>query len=248
MTGPRKGEIASLTPVSFNLDANPPTITVDAADSKHRRKDVLPLHPELVAMLRDWLKGMKPTDRLFPRLAGKKTWVMVKNDLERAGIPYRNHAGIADFHAAGRHTHITELLRNGASIPEAQKLARHSDVKMTMRYTHIGIDDQARALAALPAPKPASSAAPAQDGALQMRCISRDSGRHSSSPCDTDDAFLKRQNPCQGKGFDTDCRHLSPSGKSGGGGNRTRVHISRSYNPEECYGNRSGNLGPNLSP
>jgi hypothetical protein len=27
--------------------------------------------------------------------------------------------GIADFHAAGRHTHITELLRNGASLGDA---------------------------------------------------------------------------------------------------------------------------------
>jgi hypothetical protein len=32
------------------------------------------------------------------------------------------------------------------------ELARHSDVKMTMRYTHTGIDDQAEALKNLPAP------------------------------------------------------------------------------------------------
>lgn len=60
--------------------------------------------------------------------------------------------GLADFHAAGRHTHITELLRNGATLPEARELARHSDIKMTMKYVHIGIDDQAKALAALPTP------------------------------------------------------------------------------------------------
>ena len=77
---------------------------------------------------------------------------MVKKDLERAGIPYVTSAGVADFHEAGRHTHITELLRSGASLPEARELARHSDIKMTMRYTHIGIDDQAKALAALPNP------------------------------------------------------------------------------------------------
>jgi len=84
---------------------------------------------------------------------------MVRKDLERVGIPYKDEDGcVADFHAAGRHTHITELLRNGASLVEAQKLARHSDVKMTMKYTHIGIDDQAEALEKLPS--------------LQMRCIS----------------------------------------------------------------------------
>ena len=78
---------------------------------------------------------------------------MLKQDLERAGIPYQTEEGTADFHAVGRHTHITELLRNGASLVEARELARHSDIRMTMRYTHIGLDDQARAVAAIPAPR-----------------------------------------------------------------------------------------------
>jgi len=67
------------------------------------------------------------------------------------GIPYETEDGIADFHASGRHTHITELLRNGATLPEVQKLARHLDIKMTMKYVHIGIADQAKAVANLPA-------------------------------------------------------------------------------------------------
>ena len=91
---------------------------------------------------------------------------MIKKDLERVGIPYRTEEGTADFHAVGRHTHITELLRNGASLVEARELARHSDIRMTMRYTHIGLVDQARAVAAIPAPRspaapPAAGAAPA---------------------------------------------------------------------------------------
>ena len=121
-----------------------PTVTVEARHSKHRRKDVLPLHPELVAELREWFAGLAPSDKLFPDLAGKNTAVMVKHDLEKIGIPYRNDAGVADFHAAGRHTHITELVRSGASLPEVKELARHSDIKMTMKYTHIGMEDQAR--------------------------------------------------------------------------------------------------------
>ena len=128
-------------------------MTVEAACSKHRRKDVLPLHPELVGMLRQWLQGVEPTEKLFPLLDRKKTWLMVRKDLERVGIPYETEDGIADFHAAGRHTHITELLRNGASLPEAKELARHSDINMTMRYTHIGMDDRAKAVANIPSPK-----------------------------------------------------------------------------------------------
>ena len=38
------------------------------------------------------------------------------------------------------------------------ELARHSDVKMTMRYMHIGIDDQADALKKLPRPHTINSA------------------------------------------------------------------------------------------
>jgi integrase len=152
MTGLRRGELASLTPQNFNFRSHPPTVTVHATISKHRRKDVLPLHPDLVELLKDWFDALGPDERLFPKLAKRRTWLMVKKDLERVGIPYETAEGIADFHAAGRHTHITELLRNGASLPVAKELARHADVKMTMRYTHIGINDQARALRGLRMP------------------------------------------------------------------------------------------------
>ncbi len=150
MTGLRRKELASLTPASFQLEEDPATLTVDAACSKHRRKDVLPLHPDLVVMLGEWLADLDRADVLFPDLAKRRTWLMVRKDLERVGIPYRTDEGIADFHAAGRHTHITELLRSGASLPEARELARHSDIRMTMKYTHIGIDDQAKAVSRLP--------------------------------------------------------------------------------------------------
>lgn len=142
LTGLRRNELASLTRRSFDLDTSPPTLTIEAKYSKHRRKDVLPIHPELAAMLRIWLKGIEPGQRLFPLLARRKTWRMVRKDLERVGIPYETEDGIADFHAAGRHTHITELLRNGASLVEAKELARHSDIKTTMKYTHIGLMDR----------------------------------------------------------------------------------------------------------
>lgn len=150
LTGLRKSEIASLTPNSFALDHNPPTVTVEAAASKNRKRAVLPLHPQLTAMLREWLRDVHSDQPLFPELAKRRGYLMVKKDLERVGIPYETADGIADFHAAGRHTHITELLRNGASLPEAMNLARHSDVRLTMKYTHIGIDDQAKAIERLP--------------------------------------------------------------------------------------------------
>jgi hypothetical protein len=38
------------------------------------------------------------------------------------------------------------------TLPQARELARHGDMQLTMKYTHIGIQDQAKALAALPNP------------------------------------------------------------------------------------------------
>ncbi|MBA2114093.1 tyrosine-type recombinase/integrase [Bremerella alba] len=150
MTGLRRGELASLTPANFDLASQPATVTIPATISKHRKKDVLPLHPDLVTFLHVWLKDLQSCEVLFPHLAKRRTWLMVKKDLERVGIAYETPEGVADFHAAGRHTHITELLRNGSSLPEARMLARHADINMTMKYTHIGIQDQAKALKGLP--------------------------------------------------------------------------------------------------
>ena len=58
-TGLRAGELASLTIGSFDLDADPPTITVEAAYSKRRRRDVLPLRSDLAVLLRPYLSSVK---------------------------------------------------------------------------------------------------------------------------------------------------------------------------------------------
>ncbi|MHC5537080.1 tyrosine-type recombinase/integrase [Singulisphaera rosea] len=153
LTGLGRLELASLTPNSFKLDDEQPTLVVQASSSKHHRKDTLSMHPELVAMVREWTQDMEPDAPLFPRLARKKTYTMVQKDLERAGMPYETHEGLADFHAAGRHSHITGLVKSGASIMEAKELARHADIRQTAKYTHIGMQDRADALGNLPVPK-----------------------------------------------------------------------------------------------
>ena len=92
-TGFRKGEIGSLGKRSFNLDADPPTATVEASFSKRRRQDTQVLHAELVLQLRAWLAAkehLAPTTPLFPvsgRMSGgvdRKTHKMIRMDLEAA--------------------------------------------------------------------------------------------------------------------------------------------------------------------
>ena len=57
-TGLRTHEIASRTLRSFDLQASPPTVCVEACYSKHRRMDILPLADELV----EYLRALDPVD------------------------------------------------------------------------------------------------------------------------------------------------------------------------------------------
>jgi len=90
-TGLRRGEIGSLTLRSFQLTGKLPTVTVEAAYSKHRREDRQILHPDLVERLRRWLSDRKPEpgEILFPiseRTCGidRRTSEMMMQDLAAA--------------------------------------------------------------------------------------------------------------------------------------------------------------------
>lgn len=153
-TGLRASELASLTPGSFRLDETPPTVTVLAGYSKHRRQDVLPLHPSLVESLRPWLAGKKAATPVWPGAwaRSKSAGKTLQRDLKVAGIPYIDDQGLyADFHAL-RHTFITNMIKSGINPKTAQSLARHSTIDLTMNvYTKLTIADQASAIATLPA-------------------------------------------------------------------------------------------------
>lgn len=87
---------------------------------------------------------------------------------------------------------------------------------MTMRYTHIGIGDQAKAVANLPAPKlaekPTSPDAKRKDLALQMRCKFCSADSHPLTFAGTDDEVHKRENPFRSKGYVASCRQLAVTG------------------------------------
>ena len=170
-TGFRANELRSLTPESFDLDANPPKVTVQAAYSKHRRKDVQPIRRDLADLLRPWLAGKeagrpvfampdKPIKLIRTDLdAAREAWIKeVRSKEERQTrrqsdfLAYCNSAErFVDFHAL-RHTYISRLVASGANIKVAQELARHSTPTLTLgRYAHVQLVDQTRALDALPA-------------------------------------------------------------------------------------------------
>jgi integrase len=82
-TGLRSGELSSLTPESFELTADPPAVVVEAAYSKHRRRDTVPLHPNLIPELRGWLAGKPAGVVVWPGKWAKHTEAvdMIRRDL-----------------------------------------------------------------------------------------------------------------------------------------------------------------------
>ncbi len=150
-TGLRRNELAALNPQSFDFDSKPPTVTVEASVSKHRRRDVLPVHDELVDLLRAWVESHPPDASLWPGTWWRRAADMLKRDLKAAGIPAVDERGrVLDFHAL-RHTYISNLASAGVHPSVAKELARHSTIQLTMdRYTHVAQEKMAEALEALP--------------------------------------------------------------------------------------------------
>ena len=174
-TGFRAKELRSLTPASFDLDGEPPTVRVQAACSKRRRTDTQPIRRDLAELLRDWLSGRPVNELLFSRLPGdtarmlradlllaRGEWIKAAtSDKEREArgktdfLCYENAAGeVADFHST-RHTYVSGIVASGASVKTAQELARHSNPSLTIgRYSHTRLHDLQGALDALPKPSP----------------------------------------------------------------------------------------------
>ena len=170
-TGFRASELRSLTPESFDLASDPPTVTVGASYSKRRREDQQPIRPDLAALLRPWVADRAAGVPVFATLPGntarmlrsdlrtaRKAWIAAapvgpeREARERSDfLKYRNAAGeVADFHAT-RHTYISGVVAGGASVKTAQELARHSTPVLTIgRYSHARLHDLQGALESLP--------------------------------------------------------------------------------------------------
>ena len=173
-TGYRRNEIGSVQEGSFDFESDPPTLTVQASYSKHRRTDILPLRRDFAQRIREWLTTRprrSPGQPLFA-ITGKHTAEMLQKDLARARQAWIKEAHddrercrrekssflarqdengrVVDFHAL-RTTFVTNLSRSGVHPKTAQTLARHSDINLTMNtYTRLGVLDQAAAVESLP--------------------------------------------------------------------------------------------------
>ncbi len=161
------GELRSLSPASFRLSGDEPTVTVAAAYCKHRRESTLPLRPDTVEMLIAHLRDRQADGCAFAVPPRQHVAKMIRADLDAARakwikeaknnedesreksdfLAYTNHAKRkADFHAL-RHTFISNLAAGGVHPKIAQTLARHSTFALTMeRYSHSDHDKELAAM------------------------------------------------------------------------------------------------------
>ena len=136
------------------LDFAEPSVTVEACCSKNRRKDVQPLSGNVAADMKWFCAGKPRSKPLWPGNWPEVGSDVLRHNLARVGIPYSDENGnVYDFHAL-RRQFITDMVASGVHPKDAQALARHSIITLTMdRYAHVRQADLRSALDKLPGPK-----------------------------------------------------------------------------------------------
>ena len=147
-TGLRRGELRSLTSSSFDLSTSMPTVTVEAAKSKRGYFTSLGRDCRHATRI---LNGTELNCAVWPGSWWRQAPKMLRIDLGDAEIPaIDNNGRIVDFHAL-RTTFVTSLARAGVWPAMAQRLARHSDINLTLNtYTCIQMSELEEAVGRLP--------------------------------------------------------------------------------------------------
>ena len=100
-------------------------------------EDELPLHPELVTVLREWRKAETPVNGwLFGNLDTGKPYhadTMRQRHLNRVAATPEIGLPKLGWHAF-RHTYRANLSESGMPLEVQQKLMRHADIAMTTKY------------------------------------------------------------------------------------------------------------------
>lgn len=159
-TGARWSELTRTRWADWDLEQR--TLVLRAENTKSKKRRVLPLRQQMVAVLKDlravqerilgrepeavepvflspeaarWMKATNNAMRLFDRLL--KRAVIARVDAEGRKL---------DIHSL-RHTFGSRLARNGVGLVQVQRLMGHSDPKLTAQvYTHLDVEDLRKAV------------------------------------------------------------------------------------------------------
>lgn len=116
--------------------------TIRIKEGKGGREAIVPLNPEVIPVLMDYLKvrpslkvdGEQP---LFITDFGHRwcrfgVYRMYKDYKKMAGINKRG-----GLHVFGRHTPASLMIKHGCDIMTIKEIMRHKDIETTARYLHI---------------------------------------------------------------------------------------------------------------
>ena len=145
-TGLRRGELFSLK--WSDVDLAGALLTVRAAAAKSGDSRRIPLNDEAQGVLRDWRKQSKrhaPEDLVFPGDGGARLTNIVKGWATVCKL-----AKLADFRFHDlRHTFASKLVQRGVDLNTVRALMGHSDMTMTLRYSHLTPGNLSAAVAKL---------------------------------------------------------------------------------------------------
>ena len=136
-TGLRVGEVRSLKRDSFDWEhPRGPLVIIEAGYSKRRRREEQPIPTVIARRLRPWIES-RPGRGLIWTLPHDPA-AMLRRDLAAAKVEHEDEQGrTLDMHSL-RHTFVTRLANSGLPVKQAQTLARHSTVTLTMdTYAHV---------------------------------------------------------------------------------------------------------------
>jgi integrase len=136
-TGLRRAELLSLRWSGLDMHAKMLTVRAERAKNGHQRH--VPLNTEALTVLSAWRDQSADVGTVFTPADIKTAWV---NLLVKAKITnFRFH----DL----RHHFASRLVTKGVDLNTVRELLGHADIKMTLRYAHLGPDHLAAAVARL---------------------------------------------------------------------------------------------------
>ena len=140
-TGLREGELAALKVKDISSDVLTVQRTYTSGNLLHettkgKKKSEVPLSDVALGIAGKHTAGKLPEAFLFVNPATGRGYLpqMIYKLWKATGSP-------VTFHEACRHSFCTQIARTGAHPEQMRRLMRHSDIRTTMKYTHMDLTD-----------------------------------------------------------------------------------------------------------
>lgn len=117
-------------------DIDSQNMQVYIEQSKGKKDRYVNLPASLLEQLREYFKTYRPTKYLFEGQYGEQYSMRSAQQVFSASLKKAKINKVVGIHGL-RHSYATHLLEAGTDIKFIQELLGHSDIKTTLRYTHV---------------------------------------------------------------------------------------------------------------